>query len=57
MIIGSLSEKKELEKRISLSPEIAKKYISNGFEVLIDKGLGEHLGFSDDDFIKVGCKV
>ena len=57
MIIGSISEKKELEKRISLTPEIAKKYISNGFNVLIDKGLGEHLGFKDDDFIKEGCKV
>ena len=57
MIIGSISENKEIEKRISLTPEIAKKYISNGFEVLIDKGLGEHLGFSDDLFKNAGCKV
>ena len=57
MIIGSISENKEIEKRISLTPEIAKKYISNGFEVLIDKGLGEHLGFSDDQFKNEGCKV
>ena len=57
MIIGSISENKDLEKRISITPEIAKKYISNGFEVLIEKGLGEHLGISDDNFIKEGCKI
>ncbi len=57
MIIGSLSENKEIEKRISITPEIVKKYLSNGFEVLIDKGFGEHLGFSDDLFKNAGCKV
>ena len=28
MIIGSVSENKDLEKRISITPEIAKKYIN-----------------------------
>ena len=57
MIIGSISENKDLEKRISITPDIVKKYISNGFEVLIENGLGEHLGISDDSFIKEGCKI
>ena len=57
MIIGSISENREIEKRISITPDIAKKYISNGFEVLIEKGLGEHLGISDDSFIQEGCKI
>ena len=57
MIIGSISENKDLEKRISITPDIVKKYTSNGFEVLIEKGLGEHLGISDDNFIKEGCKI
>ena len=35
MIIGSVSENKEIEKRISITPDLAKKYISNGFEILI----------------------
>ena len=39
MIIGSISENKDYEKRISITPEIAKKYISNGFEVSIEKNL------------------
>ena len=57
MIIGSVSENKELEKRISITPEIAKKYISNGFEVLIENNIAAHLGISDNEFINEGCKV
>ena len=57
MIIGTVSENKELEKRISITPEIAKKYISNGFEVMIEKDLASHLGISDKEFLNEGCKV
>ena len=57
MIIGSLSENREIEKRISITPYIAKKYISNNFEVLIESGTGLHMGISDDEFIKEGCKI
>ena len=57
MIIGSISEDKEIEKRISITPEIAKKYISHGFEIIIEKGIAEHLGISDDRFITEGCKI
>ena len=57
MIIGTVSENKELEKRISITPEIAKKYISNGFEVMIEKDLASHLGISDKDFLEEGCKI
>ena len=57
MIIGSISENKEIEKRISITPDLVKKYISNGFEVLIEKNFGSHIGISDDKFIEQGCKV
>ena len=57
MIIGTVSENKELEKRISITPEIAKKYISNGFEVMIEKDLASHLGISDKEFLEEGCKI
>ena len=43
MIIGSISENKEIEKRISITPDIAKKYISNGFEILIEEGFDSHI--------------
>ena len=57
MIIGSISENKNLEKRISITPEIAKKYIDTGFSVSIEKGYAEHLGISDKDFMSAGCEV
>tara|TARA_B100001123_G_scaffold3741_1_gene5007 strand:- start:45 stop:1130 length:1086 start_codon:yes stop_codon:yes gene_type:complete len=57
MIIGSVSENKEIEKRISITPELAKKYISNGFEILIEADFGLQLGISDKEFIKIGCKI
>ena len=57
MIIGSISENKDLEKRISITPDIAKKYISNGFQILLEVGYGSHLGISDDKFLDEGCKI
>ena len=57
MIIGSISENKTIEKRVSITPEISKKYISNGFKVKIEKGIADHLGINDEDFIKEGCEI
>ena len=57
MIIGAVSENKSSEKRISITPEIAKKYLENGFSVIIENGLASHLGISDEDFRKAGCQV
>ena len=57
MKIGSISENKNEEKRISITPDIVKKYISSGFEVFIEKGFGDHLGIKDEIFLTEGCKI
>ena len=57
MIIGSISENKEIEKRISITPDIAKKYIKSGFQILLEADYGSHLGIYDDEFLKEGCKI
>ena len=57
MIIGSISENKKFEKRVSLVPDIINKYTNLGIEVQITKGYGDHIGFHDDSFIKAGAKV
>ena len=57
MIIGSISENKEIEKRISITPDIAKKYFTSGFQIILEAGYGSHLGISDDEFLKEGCKI
>ena len=56
MIIASQSENKELEKRISITPETAKKYINLGFEVHLSENYGEHLGFQENEYNDLGVK-
>jgi NAD(P) transhydrogenase subunit alpha len=44
MKIASISENQEIEKRIAITPEIAKKYLSLGFEVSLCENYASHLG-------------
>ena len=57
MRIVSVSENKKIEKRIAITPEIAKKYIALGFEVVLHEKYGEHLGFRDNDYKELGVKI
>ena len=57
MIVGSISENRDLEKRISITPNLVKKYVSQGLEVLIEKDYSNHLGFSDKEYQIEGCKI
>ena len=57
MKIASIQENKKIEKRIAITPEITKKYTSNGFEVFLSKNYGQHLGFSDDEYKNLGAKI
>ena len=57
MKIGSLSENKNIEKRIAITPEIVKKYISNGFELCLSENYGSHLGIRDDQYSDLGVKI
>ena len=57
MIIGSISENKDIEKRVSITPELIKKYTSQGFEVLIEKDYGIHLGFTNEKYQREGCEI
>ena len=56
MIIGSISENKEFEKRISITPETAKKYINLGFEINLSENYGKHLGFHEKEYSELGVK-
>ena len=57
MKIVSINEDKNIEKRISITPEIAKKYISLGFEVSLPENYGVHLGFTDLDYKNLGVTI
>ena len=54
MKLASILENQGIEKRIAITPEIAKKYISLGFILSLPKNYGVHLGFSDEDYKKLG---
>ena len=57
MKIGSVSENIKIEKRIAITPEIAKKYKTIGFEVLLPKNYGAHLNIADEEYQNIGVKI
>ena len=57
MRIVSILENQNIEKRIAITPEIAKKYIALGFEISLIEKYGEHLGFKDSDYKELGVEI
>ena len=57
MIIGSISENKDNEQRVALTPDIIKKYKSLGLDVYLSKDYALHLGISDKEFESEGAKI
>ena len=57
MKIVSISENLDIEKRIAITPEISKKYISLGFEVFLSENYGDHLGIKDKEYLEHGVKI
>ena len=50
MKIGSILENHEIEKRISITPDVVKKKSSLGFEILLSENYGRHIGIDDDEY-------
>ena len=57
MIIGSISEKVNIEKRVAVTPETVKKYKSLGLEVYLSKDYASHLGIKDSDYQNEGATI
>ena len=57
MKIGSILENQKIEKRIAITPDLVKKYISLGFEVCLIENYGIHLGINDQQFVDSGVKI
>ena len=57
MKIASTLENQKIEKRIAITPEIAKKYISLGFEVSLSENYGSHLGIKDEKYKELGVSI
>ena len=56
MKIGSVLENQQIEKRISITPDIVKKYTSLGFEIILSENYGNHIGIKDDEYKELGVK-
>jgi len=54
MHLVSILENKSVEKRLAITPEIAKKYISLGFKISLQTNYGAHLGFQDQNYKDLG---
>ena len=57
MKIASILENRKIEKRIAITPEIAKKYISLGLEVSLSENYGSHLGIKDEEYKELGVSI
>ena len=57
MKIASVTENQKIEKRIAITPEIAKKYISIGLEVSLPENYGSHLGIIDQEYKDLGVLI
>lgn len=57
MKIGILKEVEKNEKRVSISPKIAKQLIEKGFEVVVEDDAGSSSKFKNSDYEEVGVKV
>ena len=57
MIIGSVCENKTSEKRISVTPDNVKKFVSIGFKVYLEKNYADHLDIDDKQFLENGAEI
>jgi len=57
MIIGSVSENINLEKRVAITPDIIKKYKSLGFEIYLTKDYASHIGIKDEEYETEGANI
>ena len=48
--IGSAKEDLNIEKRISITPETAKKFINQGFIINLEKNYAQHLSITDKEY-------
>ena len=57
MRIVSILENQNIEKRIALTLDSAKKYIEVGFNLSIPENYGKHLGINDEEFKELGVNI
>jgi NAD(P) transhydrogenase subunit alpha len=57
MIVGSIKENINLEKRVSITPDTAKNIIALGLNINIERNYAVHLGIEDKQYEQAGVKI
>jgi len=57
MKIGILNETQKREKRVAITPKIAKQLISQGFEILVEENAGLSSQYKNSDYSQVGAII
>ena len=57
MKIGIIKETRPGERRVAVTPQVAKDFISRGFEVVMESNAGLDSHFRDKDYEEAGVKV
>ncbi|HMJ95749.1 MAG TPA: alanine dehydrogenase [Thermoleophilaceae bacterium] len=57
MIVGVAQETKQAERRVALTPAGALELVSDGHDVLLERGAGEGSGFPDAVYAEAGARV
>ncbi|MBL6958407.1 MAG: Re/Si-specific NAD(P)(+) transhydrogenase subunit alpha [Rhodospirillales bacterium] len=57
MKIAIPKERQPGETRIAASPEVVKKLVGLGFDVIVEKGAGEEASFTDEAFKEAGASI
>lgn len=57
MLIGVPKEIKEMEFRVGLTPTACRALTNKGHTLLIERGLGEAISFSDEEYRKAGAVI
>lgn len=57
MKIAVLKETRDGEKRVAITPQVAKQLVSKGYEVIVEEGAGESSAFQNQDYVSAGASI
>lgn len=57
MIIAVPTETRPGETRVALVPDIAKRLVDQGWDVVVQSGAGTHATFSDEAYAQAGARI
>ena len=57
MLVGTVTEVKNAERRVGLTPTSVQELVLHGHEVLVERAAGLGIGATDDDYVAAGARL